>query len=66
MMNQLVRTFLLCATGGFKYYDQLRGRALMHASGVIDSIPFGDRISPLSVLAGRGVEASSRRHSFGA
>jgi hypothetical protein len=64
MLNQLVRTFLLCATGGFKYYDQLWGRALMHASDVIDWAPFGDsdRISPLSVLAGRGVEAPSRLH----
>ena len=66
MLNQLVRTFLLCATGGFKYYDMLWGRALMHASDVIDWTPFGDRISPLSVLAGQSVAAPSRRHAFGA
>ena len=66
MLNQLVRTMLLCATGGFKYYDQLWGRALVHASNVIDWTPFADRISPLSALAGVFVEPPERRHSFGA
>ena len=56
MLNQSVRTMLLCATGGFKYYDQLWGRALVHSSDVIDWTPFSDRISPLSVLAGRHVD----------
>ena len=56
MSNQSVRTMLLCATGGFKYYDQLWGRALVHSSDVIDWTPFSDRISPLSVLAGRHVD----------
>ena len=66
MLNQSVRTMLLCATGGFKYYDQLWGRALVHSSDVIDWTPFSDRISPLSVLAGRHVDPPDRRHSFGA
>jgi hypothetical protein len=66
MFNQLVRTYLLCATGGFKYYDQLWGRALVHASNVIDWTPFKDRISPLSKLAGCAVEPPEHRHSFGA
>ena len=56
MLNQSVRTMLLCATGGFKYYDELWGRALVHSSDVIDWTPFSDRISPLSVLAGRHVD----------
>ena len=56
MLNQSVRTILLCATGGFKYYDQLWGRALVHSSGVIDWTHFSDMISPLSVFAGRHVE----------
>ena len=44
MLNQSVRTMLLCATGGFKYYAQLWGRALVHSSDVIDWTPFNDRI----------------------
>ena len=39
MLNQSVMTMLLCATGGFKYYDQLWGRALVHSSDVIDWTP---------------------------
>ena len=66
MLNQAVRTVLLCATGGFKYYDQLWGRALVYSSDVIDWTPFSDRISPLSVLAGRHVDPPDKRHSFGA
>ena len=66
MLNQLVRTMLLCATSGFKYYDQLWGRALVHSSDVIDGTPFSDRISSLSVLAGRHVDPPDSRHSFGA
>ena len=66
MFNQLVRTFLLCATGGFRYYDQLWGRALVHASDVVDWTPFGDRVSPLSKLAGHAVEPPAGRHPFGA
>ena len=66
MLNQSVRTMLLCATGGFKYYDQLWGRALVYSSDVIDWTPFSDRISPLSVLAGRHVDPPDKRHSFGA
>ena len=56
----------MCATGGFKYYVQLWGRALVHSSDVIDWPPFSDRVIPLSVLAGRHVDTPDRRHSFGA
>ena len=66
MLNQSIRTMLLCAAGGFKYYDQLWGRALVNSSDVIDRTPFSDRISPLSVLAGKHVAPLDRRHSFGA
>ena len=66
MFNQLVRVYLLCATGGYKYYDQLWGCALIHASNVIDWFPFSDRISPLSKLAACAVEPPQHRHPFGA
>ena len=66
MFNQLVRVYLLCATGGYKYYDQLWGCALIHASNVIDWFPFSDRISPLSKLAACAVEPPQHKHPFGA
>ena len=66
MFNQLVRVYLLCATSGYKYYNQLWGRVLVHASNVIDWFPFSDRIGLLSKLAGCAVEPPSHIHSFGA
>ena len=60
MFNQLVRTFSVVCYWWFQYYDQLWGRALMHASDVVDWTPFGDRVSPLSELAGHAVERLQR------
>ena len=42
------------------------GRALVHASVVIDWTPFSDRIGPLFVLAGRHIDPPDGGHSFDA
>ena len=66
MLNQLFRIILLCATGGATYYEALWGRGLCYASSIIDSMPWPDRESPNSFLAGKELEPDSDRHVFGA
>jgi hypothetical protein len=66
MLNQLFRILLLCATGGGTYYEQLWGRGLMYANHIINSMPWPDRESPNSFLAGKEVPLPKDRHVFGA
>ena len=66
MLNQLFRTLLLCATGGNTYYEALWGRGLSYASEIIDCMPWPDRESPNSFLAGRDIPPPKNRHVFGA
>jgi hypothetical protein len=66
MLHQLFRVLLLCATGGSVYYEQLWGRGLSYASDIIDSMPWPDRESPNSFLAGKEVSPPEDRHVFGA
>jgi len=64
MLNQLFRIVLLCATGGGVYYEALWGRGLCYANDV--SMPWPDRESPNSFLAGQDVPPPADRHVFGA
>jgi len=59
MLQQLFRVVLLVATGGVLYYDQLWDVGLKYCNWIINTQPWSDRPSPISILSSRGRATSA-------